>query len=53
VVERELDRLAAIQQFDGGWTSTWAAWNPAAAWERRGVVAVQALRTLRARGRPV
>jgi hypothetical protein len=53
VVERELDRLAAAQQPDGGWTFSWAAWNPAAAWEWRGVVTVQALRTLRAYGRPI
>jgi hypothetical protein len=51
VIERELDRLAAEQQDDGGWTFTWAAWNPAVAWEWRGAVTVAALRTLRAYGR--
>jgi hypothetical protein len=51
LVEAELDRLAAGQQDDGGWTFTWAAWNPAAAWEWRGVVTVDALTTLRAYGR--
>ncbi len=51
VITRELDRLEAGQQNDGGWTFTWSAWNPAAAWEWRGVVTVQALRTLRAHGR--
>jgi hypothetical protein len=50
-IERELDRLEAEQQEDGGWTFTWKAWNPAAAWEWRGVVTVLALRTLRAYGR--
>jgi hypothetical protein len=51
VIERELDRLAAEQQEDGGWTFTWAAWNPAVTWEWRGAVTVAALRTLRAYGR--
>jgi hypothetical protein len=51
VIERELDRLAAGQQEDGGWTFTWLAWNPAAAWEWRGVVTIEALRTLQAYGR--
>jgi len=51
VIERELDRLADEQQDDGGWTFSWAAWNPAVAWEWRGVVTVLALRTLRAYGR--
>jgi len=51
VIERELDDLVAGQQDDGGWTFSWSAWNPAAAWEWRGVVTVQALRTLAAYGR--
>jgi hypothetical protein len=51
VIERELDLLAAGQADDGGWTFSWAAWNPAAAWEWRGVVTVHALHTLRAYGR--
>jgi hypothetical protein len=51
VIERELDRLAAEQQQDGGWTFSWNAWNPAVAWEWRGAVTVAALRTLRAYGR--
>lgn len=51
VIERELDRLAAEQRDDGGWTFTWAEWNPAVAWEWRGAVTVAALRTLAAYGR--
>ena len=51
VIERELDRLEREQRDDGGWTFSWQAWNPAAAWEWRGVVTVHALRTLRAYGR--
>lgn len=51
VIESELDRLAAGQQDDGGWTFTWGAWNPSVAWEWRGAVTVEALRTLRAYGR--
>jgi hypothetical protein len=48
VIEGELDRLAAEQAEDGGWTFSWGAWNPAVAWEWRGAVTVAALRTLRA-----
>jgi hypothetical protein len=51
LVERELDQLAAGQQDDGGWTFNWAAWNPAVAFEWRGVVTLEALTTLRAYGR--
>jgi hypothetical protein len=51
LIERELDELAAAQQDDGGWTFSWAAWNPAAALEWRGIVTVDALKTLRADGR--
>ena len=36
MIERELDRLAAEQQEDGGWTFDFPAWNPAVAWEWRG-----------------
>jgi hypothetical protein len=48
VIERELDRLAAGQLQDGGWTFAFTAWNPAVAWEWRGAVTVEALRTLSA-----
>jgi hypothetical protein len=51
VIERELDRLAAEQRDDGGWTVDFLAWNPVAAWEWRGYVTVLALQTLRAYGR--
>jgi hypothetical protein len=51
LIEHELDALAAAQQEDGGWTFSWAAWSPAVAWEWRGVVTVDALKTLRADGR--
>ncbi|HEY4097477.1 MAG TPA: hypothetical protein VGM33_18280 [Baekduia sp.] len=51
LVTDELDALAAAQQDDGGWTFSWAAWNPAAAWEWRGIVTLDALKILRADGR--
>jgi hypothetical protein len=51
LLERELDRLEAAQEDDGGWSFDWLAWNPTAAWEWRGAVTVAALRTLRDHGR--
>jgi hypothetical protein len=51
LVEHELDALAAAQEEDGGWDFNWAAWNPAVAWEWRGMVTLDALNTLRAYGR--
>jgi hypothetical protein len=50
-INNELDRLEQGQQDDGGWTFTWANWNPAATCEWRGMVTVSALRTLQAYGR--
>jgi hypothetical protein len=51
LIERELDELERAQQDDGGWTFSWTAWNPAVAFEWRGMVTLQALTTLRAYGR--
>ncbi len=51
VVEAELDRLAAGQQADGGWTVDFDSWSPAAALEWRGHRTVNALVLLRANGR--
>ncbi|HWH92787.1 MAG TPA: amidohydrolase family protein, partial [Baekduia sp.] len=48
LIDRELDELAAAQQDDGGWTFNWAAWHPAVAFEWRGMVTLNALRTLEA-----
>ena len=46
-----LDALEAAQGEDGGWEFSWAHWNPAAVWESRGAVTLDALQTLRAYGR--
>lgn len=51
VVEAELDRLAAGQQDDGGWTVDFDSYSPAAALEWRGHRTVTALVLLRANGR--
>ncbi len=51
LIEAQLDDLAAEQRDDGGWDFTWAAWNPAVAFEWRGMVTLNALTTLRAYGR--
>lgn len=53
VIETHLDALTAAQQEDGGWQFNWLAWNPAAALEWRGIVTIEALKTLRAYGRPL
>ncbi len=47
-----LDHLAAAQQEDGGWPITWRRWAPGPALEARPLVTLEALRTLRAHGRP-
>jgi hypothetical protein len=46
-IERNLDALEAAQQPDGGWMFGWDEWNPAATFEWRGVVTINALRVLR------
>jgi hypothetical protein len=51
LIERELAQLDAAQQDDGGWTFSWAAWNPAVAWEWRGMVTLEALTKLKAYNR--
>ena len=51
VVEAELDRLAAGQQDDGGWTVDFDSYSPAATLEWRGHRTVSALVLLRANGR--
>jgi hypothetical protein len=51
LIDSLLGELDRAQQGDGGWTFSWPAWNPAAAFEWRGVVTLQALTTLRAYGR--
>jgi hypothetical protein len=50
VVDAELERLAAGQQPDGGWTVDFASFSPAAGLEWRGHRTVQALVLLRANG---
>ncbi|MCW2995381.1 MAG: hypothetical protein JWQ18_2876 [Conexibacter sp.] len=51
LIEQQLDELQQAQQPDGGWDFSWAAWNPAVAFEWRGMVTLDALTTLRAYGR--
>ncbi|WP_305790151.1 hypothetical protein [Symbioplanes lichenis] len=50
-IEAHLDQLAAAQEKDGGWPITWEPPGPAARLEWRGMVTLQALRTLRSYGR--
>jgi hypothetical protein len=50
VIAGELDRLAAGQQADGGWTVDFASSSPQAALEWRGYMTVTALAILRAEG---
>jgi hypothetical protein len=50
LIDRELAALAGEQQDDGGWTFTWLAWDPAVAFEWRGMQTLTALRTLQAYG---
>ncbi|MFI6877074.1 hypothetical protein ACIBL6_26915 [Streptomyces sp. NPDC050400] len=50
---RALDHLESEQQDDGGWPVNWRQWSPGIALEARPMVTIQALRTLRAYGRPL
>ncbi|MFI1358894.1 hypothetical protein ACH4TV_35820 [Streptomyces sp. NPDC020898] len=50
---RSLDFLASEQREDGGWPVRRRAWAPGTALEARPMVTVEALRTLKAYGRPV
>jgi hypothetical protein len=50
-IDGHLDRLEADQQPDGGWPITWEPPSEAAVWEWRGMVTLQALRTLTSYGR--
>ncbi len=50
-VDAHLDKLAAGQQEDGGWTFNWLQWSAAATFDWRGFMTVDALLTLRANGR--
>ncbi|MFI7384132.1 hypothetical protein [Streptomyces sp. NPDC049813] len=50
---RALDHLAGAQQQDGGWPLDWRQWAPGTALEARPMVTIEALRTLRAYGRPL
>lgn len=50
---RSLDFLASEQREDGGWPIRRRAWAPGTALEARPMLTVEALRTLKAYGRPV
>ncbi|MFJ5897955.1 hypothetical protein ACIQFZ_21205 [Streptomyces sp. NPDC093064] len=52
-MKRSLDHLAGRQEEDGGWPVTWQQWAPGTALEARPMVTIEALRTLRAYGRPI
>jgi hypothetical protein len=49
-VETDVQRLAGLQQPDGGWPVDWAVSSPAAALEWRGYITVGALRQLKNNG---
>lgn len=51
VVDADLDRLAAGQQADGGWTVDFPSASPAGALEWRGYATVEAIGVLRRNGR--
>jgi hypothetical protein len=47
-IQRHLAALAELQQMDGGWPISWPAVSPACELEYRGIVTLNALKTLRA-----
>jgi hypothetical protein len=51
VIAADLERLAAGQQPDGGWTVDYGSSSPMASLEWRGYATVRAIRALRANGR--
>jgi hypothetical protein len=51
IVDTDLDRLAALQQDDGGWPVEWATFSPASTLEWRGHLTVKALTILERNGR--
>lgn len=51
LMQLHLDALAAQQQPDGGWPIAWPAVSPGSELEYRGIVTLNALKTLRAYGR--
>lgn len=51
LMSRHLDALGAQQQPDGGWPIAWPAVSPGSELEYRGIVTLDALKTLRAYGR--
>jgi hypothetical protein len=50
VIGADLERLAAGQQPDGGWTVDYGSFSPMASLEWRGYATVRAVRVLRANG---
>ncbi|GAA2422347.1 hypothetical protein GCM10010191_37620 [Actinomadura vinacea] len=51
VISADLDRLAALQRDDGGWTVDYAKISPAGSLDWRGVITVHAIDVLRRNGR--
>lgn len=51
VIESDLDRLAAGQAEDGGWTFTFLDWSPVTTYAWRGHFTIESLCILRANGR--
>jgi hypothetical protein len=50
-VAADLDRLASLQQDDGGWPVGWRTYSPASELDWRGYLTVRAVQVLRANGR--